>query len=403
MQRNNVLIALSLGTLCAIGPLGTDTYLGAMPEMASTLKATAATIQLSVMTFFAGFTIGQLFYGPISDRTGRKPMIYVALAIFFVASLGCLYSNSGSTLLAWRFLQGLGGSIGMVIATAIVRDLYTGVAAAKLMSMVVLVLGIAPIVAPLLGSLILQLGTWHTIFAVLAGFAALCAAVVYLWLPETRMVELRAESRPNRAVIWYAHLLKSRHFIPFAGTLALVQGGFFAYIAGSSFVLIDIYGLSPLVFSIVFGLNAIGLTIGAQLGTRQIRRFGPKAVVRAAVLVYAAAGLLLVATQLAGVANLWTTCVLLFVLIASLGGIMPSCNVLAMEAHGAIAGTAAALVGALGFGAGALASFLLGLLDNGTPMPMIAIIALCGVLATLVSQLAFGDAAPVVTEAIEGV
>jgi len=394
MHGKQHFLALALGLLCAMGPFGTDMYLGAMPDMATSLSTSAATIQLSVMSFFAGFTIGQLFYGPISDRTGRKPMIYLALVIFGIASLGCLAAASGEQLLAWRFLQGIGGSIGMVIATAIIRDLHTGLAAAKLMSMVMLVIGIAPIIAPFAGSLILNLAGWHAIFIFLGAYAALCALAVTLWLPETRLPAQRAASRPSRAVLTYATLLFNRSFIPYAATMSLAQGGFFAYIAGSSFVLMTVYGLSAISYSIMFSINAVGLVIGAQIGSRLTMHYGSKTVVRGAVLIYTAMALLLVITQLSSTANLATTCVLLFVLVGSMGGIMPGCNVLGMEAHGSVAGTAAALMGGLAFGAGALASFFLGLLEDGTALPLVSIMAACGVLAVFVSQVFFEDNHP---------
>ncbi|ACM37526.1 MULTISPECIES: multidrug effflux MFS transporter [Rhizobium/Agrobacterium group] len=391
MNRKTLFLAISIGMICAIGPLATDMYLGAMPLMATSLSTTAATIQLSVMTFFSGFTIGQMFYGPISDRTGRKPIIYVALAIFCLSSFGCLTASTGEQLLVWRFMQGVGGSIGMVIGTAIIRDTHTGPAATKLMSMVMLVIGVAPILAPFAGSLILKIANWQMIFVLLGCYAALCFVVVALWLPETRLPADRASSKPSRALITYGGLLISRNFIPYAGTMALVQGGFFAYIAGSSFMLMTVYGLSAISYSIIFSTNAIGLGIGTQICNRFATRFGVKAAVRGSVLLYTVIALILVATQLTGTDSLTVTCILMFILVMSIGGIMPGCNVLAMEAHGSIAGTAAALAGGLSFGAGALSSFVLGLLENGTALPLVCVMAGCGILAVLVTQVFFED------------
>ncbi|MCM2473246.1 multidrug effflux MFS transporter [Rhizobium sp. CG5] len=398
MDKKTLPIALCLGALCALGPLGTDMYLSAMPQMSADLGAPAASIQMSVMSFFLGFTIGQLFYGPISDRTGRKPMVYLALAIFLIASIGCTFATSADQLLVWRFAQGIGGSIGMVISTAVVRDLYTGVMAAKLMSLVVLVLGMAPIIAPLIGSLILEFAEWRYIFALLAAFSLAAAAMIYSRLPETRTPDLRAGSNPAHALKHYARLLVSGSFVPFAGTLALTQGGFFAYITGSSFVMINIYGLSPLVYSIIFGVNAVGLGIGTQVAASQMKRFGAKTIVKTATLVYASAAVLLLALEMSGLSGLWQVCLLLFLIISALGAIMPSCNLLSMEAHGAIAGTAAALMGGLGFGAGALGSFLIGIFEDGSAIPMVAIIAGFALLAALVALTSFDRQAVLATE-----
>jgi DHA1 family bicyclomycin/chloramphenicol resistance-like MFS transporter len=383
-------IAVALGSLCALGPFATDMHVAAMPRMAGDLSTTDATIQMSMMTYFVGFTIGQLFYGPASDRLGRKPVIYLALAIFLAASLGCILSATANQMLAFRFLQGIGGSIGMVIASAAIRDLFSGHAAAKLMSMVVLVLGLAPVIAPLAGSLILTFAEWRAIFVVMAALSVAVALIVATLLPETRMSELRATAKPGAALHWYGRLLVSRSFIPYAGALALAQGGFFAYIAGSSFALINVYGLSPITYSLVFALNSVGIGIGTQIAPRLAQKLGIRGVVKVSSLLYAAAGLALVGMELSGLGTVYSVCALLFVMVVGVGGIMPSCNVLAMEAHGAISGTAAALMGALGFGAGALGSFAIGVLDDGTALPMLSIIAIGGIATAVVAHLTFG-------------
>jgi MFS transporter, DHA1 family, multidrug resistance protein len=390
MQQKNASLAVALGAICSLGPFATDMYVAGMPRMAQDLATTGTHIQLSMMTYFIGFTIGQLFYGPVSDRTGRKPMIYLALSIFILASIGCMFSTTANQLLGLRFLQGIGGSIGMVIATASIRDVHTGQAAAKLMSVVMLVLSIAPVLAPLMGGVLLQWGSWRNIFAVLAVFGALVALVTATMLPETRMPELRIISRPGAALRWYARLLFARNFIPYAGALALAQGGFFAYIAGSSFVLINVYGLTPMAYAFIFSLNAVGIGIGAQSASKIAARIGIRATVKLGALLYAGTGLILLTLQVAGADSLLSVCVLLFVMVTAIGSIMPTCNILAMEAQGAISGTAAALLGALGFGAGALGSFAIGILDDGTALPLIFVMTTCAVATAAVAVLTFG-------------
>jgi MFS transporter, DHA1 family, multidrug resistance protein len=389
MEKGPSRLGIALGLLCSVGPFATDMYLSAMPDIAASLSGSASAVQLSVMTFFGGFTVGQLFYGPISDRTGRKPMIYLALSIFIVASIGCIFAMDVTQLMAWRFLQGIGGSIGMVMAGAIIRDLHTGAKAAKLMSVVMLVNGIAPIIAPLTGSMLLGIGSWRVIFVVLMLLGLLGVLVTWSILPETRTGTLKKESRPADALKWYRYLLLRRDFIPYAGALALAQGGFFTYIAGSSFIFIDIYGLSPMAYAIVFSLNAVGLGLGAVISAGQVPRFGLRTVARAATTIYAIAALILLAVQLSGTAEVVSTSILLFITVSTLGGIMPTCNVLSLEGHGAISGVAAALTGALGFGAGALGSLLLGAFEGGTATPMIIIVATCAVAAALTCHLTF--------------
>lgn len=376
MRIRTSIIAVVLGLLSALGPMGIDMYVGALPQMADQLHGSASDLQVSVTAFFFGFTLGQLFYGPLSDRTGRKPIILLATAIFIVGSLGCLSSQSAAQLCAWRFLQGLGGSIGMVIAAAIVRDLFTGALAARMMSMVVLVVGVAPIIAPLIGSLLLRLAGWRAIFILLAAFGTLCAIVARILLPETRAVEQRTSSGVRGTLRLYGRLLVSRNFIPYAGALALAQGAFFAYVAGSSFVFVKIYGLSPLSYSLLFGLNAVGLGMASQFANHLIRRYGLVVVARGGSLALATGGLLLLAAGTAGFGIL-VTAPLLFLMISSLGGILPTCNVLALEAHGPISGSAAALSGSLSFGMGAAASLLLSTVENGSALPMMIIMFVC--------------------------
>ncbi|MGF0540331.1 multidrug effflux MFS transporter [Agrobacterium sp. ES01] len=384
-------IAIALGSLCALGPFSTDMHVSAMPQMADDLATSAATIQMTMMTYFCGFTIGQLFYGPASDALGRKPVIFFALAVFLAGTIGCVLSVTPNQMLAFRFLQGCGGSIGMVIATATIRDLFSGIKAARLMSLVILVLGLAPVIAPLAGSMLLTFSTWRVIFMVMGLLCLVVATLVVVLLPETRMPALRATSQPSRAIHWYAKLLFTRSFIPYAGALAFAQGGFFAYIAGSSFVLINVYGLSPITFSVIFALNALGIGIGTQVSTRFGEKIGLKNVVRMSSLIFAGAAVLLVGMELLHIGTVYSVCILLFIAVIGVGGMMPSCNVLAMESQGHIAGTAAALSGALGFGAGALSSLGIGLMEDGTALPMLMIIAISAIGATLVAHLAFGD------------
>lgn len=382
-------IASVLGLLGALGPMATDMYLPGLPAIAADLAAGEGTVQFSVMSFFAGLTLGQLFYGPLSDRTGRKPMIYVGLLLFAIGSLGCAASFTAHALIAWRFVQGLGGSIGMVIGLAVVRDLYTGPAAARLVALMLMVLGIAPVLAPLGGWAILTIMPWPAIFVVLALFALGCLALVALALPETRLPELRASSHLADTLRHYLHLAVSRRFLPYVAASALAQAGFFAYVAGSSFVFISVHRLSPAAYSLLFAVNALGLSAGAQIGPRLLRRLRPQSIVRVALAVYLAAGLLLAALELAGTAGPLLLAALLFVVVATMGFVMPLCSVMALESYGAIAGTAAALMGACQFGAGVLAMLAVGLFANGSAMPMVVTITVAGLAACAVAFLAF--------------
>jgi MFS transporter, DHA1 family, multidrug resistance protein len=389
MNNKTFPIALALGAICALGPFATDMHVSALPLMATDLATSDSVVQMSMMTYFVGYMIGQLFYGPISDRTGRKPVIYVALVIFALASLGCAFAADGTQMLVFRFLQGVGGSIGMVIATAAIRDLYTGEAAAKLMGMVMMVFGLAPVIAPLIGNMMLHIGDWRMIFLLLAVISVAVGAIIFLLMPETRLQEIRAQNKPSAALHWYGRLLFTRSFIPYAMTMAFAQGGFFAYIAGSSFVLMNVYGLSATTYSLIFSLNAVGVGIGAQLSALLSRRLGLEGSVKASTLIYAMAGLALFASVALKFDSLVLVCSLLFLLVTALGSTMPTCNILAMRAHGAISGTAAALMGALGFAAGAFGSFLIGVFADGSARPLMLVIAGFSVASALAAGLWF--------------
>ncbi|WP_370675570.1 multidrug effflux MFS transporter [Pleomorphomonas sp. PLEO] len=389
IEKPSPIIALALGCLSALGPLAIDMYLPGLPEMVTHLGTSEGTIQYSLMAFFAGLTFGQLFYGPLSDRFGRKPLTYVGLGLFALGSLGCALAGSVETLILFRAMEGLGGSIGMVIAMAVIRDLYTGHVAGRMMALVLMVLGVSPVLAPLAGSAILAIAGWRAIFMVLAVIGLALILFVAFALPETRMVELRKASRPGHAVRHYVNLLGSRQFVPFVMVSAVAQAGFFAYISGSAFVFISIDGLSPTQYSLLFALNAVGLVIANQLSAPATRRFGPYTVARAATLVLMISGIALVMMELEGQSSLLSHSILLFFVVAPAGMVMPVLSVRAMASFGAIAGTAAAMIGAIQFLGAAAASGVVGSLANGTALPLAFVIAGCGVVAVVIAFTAF--------------
>jgi len=388
-NKTKFIIPVCLGCIAAIGPLAIDMYLAALPKISADLGISRGDAQFSLMSFFAGFTCGQLIYGPTSDQFGRKPVIYFALVLFSLASLGCALVSTADQLILFRFAQGLGGAAGMVIALAMVRDMFRGIAGVRLLATVVLVVGVAPILAPTAGSLVLQVSDWRTIFLFLAAFGCLNLALIFLFLPETRPEEKRVSSKLSAVAKNYVRLLFSRDFIPFAGTNAILQGGFFAYIAGVSFVFINDYGLSSMAFSILFGINAVGLISGTQITSRIVGRISPVRIVRVAAIVYTLCGGALLMLKLLGLAHLWAVAALFFVFVTTLGGIMPSCNMLAMERNGAYSGTAASLLGALGFGLGALISAVLGAFSDGSTLALFSIITICGMAGFAIANLYF--------------
>jgi DHA1 family bicyclomycin/chloramphenicol resistance-like MFS transporter len=371
-----------MGALTAIGPLSIDMYLPGFPAIAAEFGAVGR-VELTLASFFIGIALGQLFYGPISDRFGRKPPLYIGLVLFTLASVGAATSNSIEALIFWRFIQGLGGCAGMVIARAVVRDRCAPQEAAKAFSLLMLVMGLAPILAPLIGGLLLKLSNWRAIFALLTLFGSLCTIAIWKGLNETHRHHHTAPLRLGNVLRHYGRLLKDKPFMAYTLSSGFAYAGMFAYIAGSPFVLIQLQGISPQHYGWVFGSNAFGLIAASQINARLLRRHDMIFLLRAALFVVAGAGLFL--TTLA-VLQLLTLPLLLgglFVFISSLGFISPNASAAALAKQGAEAGAASALMGALQFSLATLAGASMSLWHDGSVLPLAGVLGICGLSAWL--------------------
>lgn len=388
-ERAPLMLAVILGGLCAIGPLAIDMYLPALPQIATEFAVDDGMIQFSLMAFLAGLTFGQLLCGPLSDRFGRKPLIVAGLGLFVLSSLGCAAAGDITLLNGLRFLQGLGGSIGMVMAFAVTRDLYSGLAAARLLSLIVMLLGIAPVVAPMLGSVVIEIGSWRIIFVLLGLFGALFIGLTIWKLPETRSLELRQAGKLSDSAGHYATLLTSRRFMPFVLASSAAQGAFFAYLSASSSVYMTTLELTPTQYSLAFGLNALGLMITAKITPAFLKRLHPHRLLLISLIADLIAGALLLALSATGRTSLLPVATLLFVIVAVNGVIMPLTSMLALESFGYISGTAAALMGALRFAAGAIASGLTAAFADGSPVPMASVMATCSLIAIVIAVTTF--------------
>ncbi len=386
--------ALVLGLLSAIGPFAIDMYLPALPAIQQSLHADEGTVQMSLMAFFVAVGTGQLIYGPLSDMLGRKPPIYFGLCLFALASIGCAKATDIHMLILCRFVQGLGACAGMVIPRAIVRDMHTGNDAARLMSLLMLVFSVSPILAPLTGSAVIRLASWRGIFWVVAGAAMLGLLLALTALKETRTRERRLASSVGSALASYRTLLRDRHFLGLVFIGAFGVSSFFAYLANSSFVLIKHYGLTPTQYSLAFSINAAAFIGAAQLIGWLGARHGLKRVVKVAVTGYAVVMLLLPLTQLAGIDKLPVMMALLFVGYGFLGLVIPSTTVLALDGHGAIAGTASALMGTFQFVTGALVIAVVRLFLDGTALPMVSGIAVCASIAFVLARVTLRSGRP---------
>ncbi|HEY4319236.1 MAG TPA: multidrug effflux MFS transporter [Herbaspirillum sp.] len=367
--------ALVLGLLSAIGPFAIDMYLPALPSIGQTLGASTGAVQASLMAFFISLGIGQLIYGPVSDMFGRKPPLYFGLVLFGLSSIGCALAPNIHTLIALRFLQGLGASAGMVVPRAVVRDLHTGHDAARLMSLLMLVFSVSPILAPLTGSLLIEWAGWRSVFWAVTIAAAMALVLLFTSQAETRSAAEQAQSDVRSALRAYWLLLRDKHFLGLVFIGAFGISSFFAYLANSSFVLIDHYGLTPRQFSLAFSANAAAFIGVSQFTGRLGARFGLVPMVKVAVTGYAAVLTGLLAINLLGNDSLEVMLALLFIGYGFLGLVVPTSAVLALEEHGAIAGTASALMGTLQFVTGAATMAAVGLFVDGTARPMLAGIA----------------------------
>jgi DHA1 family bicyclomycin/chloramphenicol resistance-like MFS transporter len=377
--------AIVLGLLTAVGPFAIDMYLPALPTIAASLKASTAATQMTLMAFFAAFGICQIIYGPVSDMVGRKPPLYFGLAVFLAGSIGCALSPDIGWLIAFRVLQGIGASSVMVIPRAIIRDLHTGVEATRLMSLVMLVFSVSPILAPLVGSgLIVPFG-WRAVFIAVTIVSALTTVLVAAFLPETRPLEERVQVSVAVVAGGFGELLRHGRFLGLTFIGGLGMASFFSFLASSSFIYIDHFGLTPTQYSLAFSVNAVGFIGSSQFAAALGARHGMARVVVAAVTAYAFFALTLLALTAAGFDSLPLLMGLLFVAFSCLGLVIPSTMVLALEEHGPIAGMASALGGAMQMLVGGVMIAIVSVFFNGTALPMVAAIATCATGALAIS------------------
>jgi DHA1 family bicyclomycin/chloramphenicol resistance-like MFS transporter len=381
--------AVVLGLLSAVGPFAIDMYLPALPTIAANLGASTAATQMTLMAFFAAFGLCQIVYGPASDAIGRKPPLYFGLTVFLLGSIGCAFAPGIAWLIAFRVMQGIGASAVMVIPRAIIRDLHTGVEATRLMALVMLVFSVSPILAPLIGSALIVPFGWRAVFVAVTIVSALALAMVARFLPETRLRADRVAISVAGLLAGFGGLLRHGRFLGLTFIGGLGMASFFSFLASSSFVYIDHFGLTPIQYSLAFSVNAIGFFGASQTAAALGGRHGMARVVTTAVAFYAMFAAILFAVTAAGADSLALLMGLLFLVFACLGLVVPSTMVLALEEHGPIAGMAAALGGALQMLTGGAMIAIVSLFSNGTALPMVTVIAGCavGALATTLATL----------------
>ena len=364
-RRESLRLVLVLGVLIALGPLTIDMYLPALPTITGDLHSTAAAVQLTLTGTLAGLAFGQLFIGPLSDAFGRRTPLLFGVGVHILASVLCVIAPNLAILGTLRVLQGLGAAAAAVVAMAIVRDLFVGLAAAKLLSRLMLVMGAAPILAPTLGGIVLNWTSWRGVFVLLAGFGIAIISATAFFLPETLPVARRRSGGVFGTVRDYGRLFTDRTYLGLILVAGLAMAAMFAYLSGSSFVFQEQYHLSEQQFGFVFGAGAIGLITATQVNVRLLRRWSPSQILISALAGGALFGLTLLVNAATGFGGLVGVLIPLWLVLASAGLALPNAPALALSRHGEAAGTAAALLGAVQFGVGALAAPLVGILGNG--------------------------------------
>jgi len=390
-------VVLLLGSLIALGPLSIDLYLPALPKLTRDLSATPSSVQLTLTGILVGLGLGQLLLGPLADAYGRRRPLLVGIAVNVVTALLCAVAPTIVVLDVLRFLQGVGAAAASVVAMAVVRDLFTGREAAAVISRLIMVMGLAPVLAPSLGSAVLAVGTWRTVFLVLAGLGVLLGLLAAFGLKETLPPERRTAPGLRAALRGYADLLRDPTLVGFMMIASLTMAAVFAYVSGASFVMQEGFGLDERAFGLLFGIGAVGLIASSQLNVVLLRRYSSATILSRALIVAAVAGGVLLFDAVTETGGLLGIVVPIWVVLACVALTGPNAAALALSAHGERAGAAAALLGAGQFAIGAAAAPLAGLGEAGSAVPMAATIAGALVLAAVLVRLVLRPAPALAT------
>ncbi|WP_205512781.1 multidrug effflux MFS transporter [Longitalea arenae] len=380
-------LILILGLLSAIGPFSIDMYLPAFPDIAKGLQTTVSQVMLSLSSFFIGISVGQLIYGPLLERFGRKRPLYIGLTIYLLASLGCAMSASVQMLIGFRLLQALGGCVGMVAARAMVRDMFEVKENARVFSMLMLVVAVSPIIAPTAGGYVTAVAGWRWIFVLLMIVAVIILTGIYFLLPESKKPDPNFSLKPKRILNSFASIIVHPQFYTYALTAAVSAAGLYAYIGGSPSVFMGIFHVTEKQYGWIFALIAMGLIGATQINSVLLRSYSSEQIIKVALACQSIIGLVLVIITLAGWGDLFLTIFLIFLFLCCQGFTFPNSSALSLAPFGHNAGSASALMGAIQMSIGACASALVSVLQNNTALPMTGVMAFCAITAFTVLML----------------
>ncbi|MGB8600802.1 MAG: multidrug effflux MFS transporter [Rhizomicrobium sp.] len=377
-----------LSMLMGFASISTDFYLPAMPAMSRSLHAAPGMIELTISSYLIGFSIGQLFWGPIGDRYGRRTIVAIGLVLFVIGSAGCALSGSALAMIGWRMVQAVGACAGVVLARAMVRDLYQGPRAAQMLSTLMTVMAIAPLVGPSLGGQIVALSGWHMIFWMLVAIGLVTLALLYT-IPETLPVTRRNPEPIYRAMLRYGELLRRPRLLGYAGVGGFFYAASYAYIAGSPFTYISYYHVPEQLFGLLFALNISGIMVSNVINARLVMRYGYDRILAFGTVMATLFAVIIGIVCLTGMGGFWGLVVSLFLFVATTGFIVANAITGALADYPERAGAVSALIGAFQYGSGIAGSALVGLLADGTPWPMGWVMALAGIGSLISLRLVF--------------
>src|SRR3989338_1731214 len=383
-KKDSAVLIIILCSIVAIGPLTIDMYLPAFSAIAKSFDATDSLVQLSLTAYFIGITFGQLLYGPMADRFGKKPPLFFGLVLFVIASFFCYFSHSIEELIFWRFFQAVGACAGAVIPRAIVRDIFSPQESGRIFSHLILVMGIAPIIAPLLGNLFLITIGWQAIFGFLALFGIICLLTTKFLVPETRGAN--PDEKISHALKKYFGILHDRNFVISALSGGFAMAGLFAYITGSPFAYLKFFQTSPQNYGFIFVANAFGFVIAAQINAALLKKFSLTKVMSNAVFLPLIFGILLIFCGFY-IPTFWIITLLFFAFLASVGAIVPTSSALALANQASHSVSASALFGTIQFIIATISSFAISKLHNGGIEITTSVVGFCAIASCLVYKI----------------
>ncbi len=387
-KKRYFFLILILGTLTALGPFSIDMYLPGFPAIAKDFHETVTRVALSLSSFFIGISAGQLLYGPLLDRFGRKKPLYIGLVVYILASLGCMSAHSIETLIVLRFVQAIGSCAAGVASVAMVRDLFPVKDNAKVFSLLMLVVGASPMIAPTVGGYVTAAFGWQSVFLILAVIGALILFASVFFLPESYQPDTSISLKPKPIVLGFWSVLREPQFYTYALAGAMAFAGLFAYVSGSPLVFMDIFHVNGKVYGWIFAFLSVGLIGSSQFNGLLLKNYRSEQLVLGALICQSIIGLIFIFGTINGWFGLYATIAMLFLFLCCLGIANPNASALSLAPFSKNAGSASALLGALQLGIGALASVGVSLFNKRSALPMVAIIAGTSLLALLV--LVFG-------------